>query len=357
MFCTIFTSQSAITDVEGRFGFEKVIPANDLHVGRRDPANGAGRVTSLGAPVRVEPGATATVTLGGKGRPVIGRVEPPEGWTQAVDFTEESRAGIESNRPWTPYPLRLFRGKTALQGGERSEWEDRWLESPEGRDYRDRRIAEGVGLSPDGSFRLDDVPPGEYRLSVQVNDRQPLGESGPFGRLIHVFTVPPIRGDRSDAPLDLGPLRLNRSVVLKAGDPAPAFRVTTVDGKTLTVPGDFQGKVLLLDFGTLWDRQSAIQITRLNDVHKRFGGDPRFTILSLTCAADTAPTRSYVGEKGEPWPQAIVGHLSNPIASTYGVDEMNVHGVVIIGIDGKLIGPKLFYQKIGDAVGEALGKR
>jgi beta-lactamase regulating signal transducer with metallopeptidase domain/protocatechuate 3,4-dioxygenase beta subunit len=357
MFCTLFTSQKTTTDGDGRFGFEKVIPTNDLHVARRDSGNGPGRVWSLGVPVRIEPGATAMLTVGGSGRPVVGRVEPPEGWTEPVDFTDNARASIESNRPWTPYPLSLFRGKISLQGGEWAEWSERWRESPEGRDYRDRRVTESVGLSPDGSFRLDDVPPGEYRLTVDVNETRPFGETGPFARLVRVFTVPPVAGGRTDEPLDLGALRLRPRVTLKPGDPAPAFEVTTVDGKRLAVPGDFKGKVLLLDFGTLWDQQSAFQITRLNDVHKRFGDDLRFAILSLTLAADDAETRNYVADKGEPWPQAIIGHLANPIASAYGVHNENVHASILIGPDGKLIATGLYYDKIGKAVGEALGRK
>jgi beta-lactamase regulating signal transducer with metallopeptidase domain/protocatechuate 3,4-dioxygenase beta subunit len=357
MLNTILVHHEATTDDEGRFQFDKVIPTNDLHVGRHDPGDGPGRIWSLGVPVRVEPGATATVTIGGRGRPVVGRVELPEGWTAPVDFTEDSSAGIESNRPWTPYPLELFRGKTSLQDGESSRWLQQWRESAEGRDYRDRRVAESIGLSPDGSFRLDDVPAGEYRLSLRVNEQAPFGETGPFARLVQVFTVPPVPGGRSDEPLDLGPLRLRPRVTLKPGDPAPGFEVTTVDGKRLAVPGDFQGKVLLLDFGTLWDQQSAIQITRLNDVYQKFGKDPRFVILSLTLAADDAETRKYVADKGEPWPQAIVGPFPNPIATAYGVHDWNVWGAILIGPDGKLAAPRLFSAEIARTVGEVLGRK
>ena len=185
----------------------------------------------------------------------------------------------------------------------------------------------------------------------------PFGETGPFARLVRVFTVPPAPDGRSDEPLDLGVSRLRARVTLKPGDPAPAFEVTTVDGKKLAVPGDFRGKVLLLDFGTRWDMQSPLQITRLNDVRKRFGDDPRLAILSLTLAADTADTRAYVADKGEPWPQAIVGDLSNPIASAYGVHDENVWGATLIGPDGELIATGLYHGKIGKAVGEALGRK
>jgi hypothetical protein len=52
-------------------------------------------------------------------------------------------------------------------------------------------------------------------------------------------------------------LGLRRKASLKTGDPAPAFEETTVDGRKLSVPGDFKGKVLLLDFGAIWETQSA----------------------------------------------------------------------------------------------------
>ncbi len=356
MFCHLFFHASATTDDEGRFRFEKVMPTSDLRVGRRDPGNATDRVWSLGVPVHVDPGASVTVAVGGTGRSVVGRVEPPEGWTAPIDFTQNARASIESNRPFIPYPLSLFRGKTSLQGGAWSEWSQRWRESPEGQAYSDRRVAVAVGLSPDGSFRLDDLPAGEYRLTVYVNEPRPFGETGPFARLVQVFTIPPIPGGRTDETFDVGMLRLRRRAVLKAGDSAPPFEVTTVDGKTLAVPGDFKGKVLLLDFGTLWDQQSAFQITRMNDVYKRFGDDPRFAILSLTLAPDDAETRKYIAEKGEPWPQAIVGNLSNPIASAYGVHDENVHGAILIGPDGKLIAAGLYYDKIGKLIAEALEK-
>ena len=151
-------------------------------------------------------------------------------------------------------------------------------------------------------------------------------------------------------------MRLRPRFALEVGEPAPAFEVTTVDGKKLAVPGDFQGKFLLIDFGTIWDSQAGIQITRLNDVNQKFGKDPRFAILSLTFAADNSATRKFIADKGEPWPQAIVGPLSNPISLAYAVDDENVPVTILIGPDGNVVAKDLWYDKIGKAVGEALGR-
>ncbi len=362
MMCTIFLNQKATTDIQGRFMFEQVIPINSLRVTQRRGQRGPGTAWTLGAPVRTEAGATAHVDLGGSGRPLIGRVEPPEGWTKPVDFTADSEAYIETNQPFTPYPPSLFRGKTTLNGGYWSDWLHRWQESPEARDYVDRRVAVRVGLEPDGSFRIDDVPPGDYRLAIRVPGEPTSGsflrrrDAGPFARIVKTFTIPAMAGGRSDEPLDFGVMRLIPRSTLKVGEPVPAFEVTTVDGNKLAYPRDFQGKVVLLDFSTLWDMQSALQIARLNDVNQKHGKNPRFAMLSLTSADDTDETRKYIADKGEPWPQAILGPLSNTISTSYGIDDENVPAAILIGPDGKLIDFHLSNRQLSDAIGAALGK-
>jgi peroxiredoxin len=193
---------------------------------------------------------------------------------------------------------------------------------------------------------------GKARFHVTASRRDP----GPFGRIVRTFTVPPIPDGRTDEPMDLGVMWLRPRLALKAGEPAPAFNVTTVEGKRLAVPGDFRGKFLLLDFSTMWDTQSGIQITRLNDVNQRFGKDPRLAILSLTFAADSPEVRKYIAEKGETWPQAIVGPMENPISLAYQVDDEYVPATILIGPDGNVIAGELWYDQIGKALGTALGR-
>ena len=94
----------------------------------------------------------------------------------------------------------------------------------------------------------------------------------------------------------------------------------------------------------------------LNEVNQKFGKDPRFAMLSLTFEPDTAETRKSIADKGEPWTQAIVGPLSNPIASAYGIDDENVSTAILIGPDGKIAATDLWRDKIGKALDEVFGR-
>ena len=104
----------------------------------------------------------------------------------------------------------------------------------------------------------------------------------------------------------------------------------------------------------MWDSQSRLQITRINEVAERFGKDDRFALLSLLMAASRPESREFVAEKGQPWPQAIVGPLSNPIADAYGIEEDDVPAAILIGPDGKIAARDLHYQKIGEAIAREL---
>jgi hypothetical protein len=158
----------------GRFSIERV-PPGDYRIARQVIFNETGNGYMTGATssveFQVEAGKTARITVGGTGRPIIGRVAPPSNAKRQLDFSYGAHTLIDADAGRFPFKL-----------------------------------------NADGSFRVEDVPEGEYDLSINVQqrpaDRSTLDQATTLATVRETVTVPAIPGGRSDAPLDLGTLKL-----------------------------------------------------------------------------------------------------------------------------------------------------
>jgi len=204
-------SVQAVTDEHGQFVFPRVPPGKRSVQAPISKTDGDSWIMPLMAVYEVLPGKTAHVTLGGTGRPVIGQFALPEGANQKVAWesgigTLRTTPKIDLPRPKTP---------AALQGLSREEGNKRfleWYKTKEGKAYLEagrkygealqkahgNRKARGFYQFPvnaDGSFRVEDIPAGHYKLSIRLRG---------IGHFRHEFSVPEMVGGRSDKPLDLG---------------------------------------------------------------------------------------------------------------------------------------------------------
>ena len=84
-------------------------------------------------------------------------------------------------------------------------------------------------IAEDGSFRIENVLPGTYQLSINLTEpgADQFRSGPPIGNLTRDVTVADIPGGVTDEPLDLGVLALQLKADLKVGDVAPAFEVKT----------------------------------------------------------------------------------------------------------------------------------
>ena len=180
----------ATTDSKGRFEFTRVPTHLRATIYRRIVLARFGGTTRIGSShnqlLKLMPGKTTKVSLGGIGRPVIGRLQLPKSEKRKVDWN----AGRNYIRTLPPA------GFVPMPGVPR----------PFLPNY-------SIRVNPDGSFRVEDVPPGQYELIVFAYERK-LDNGRPFdrgtflGRLRMPLTIKPIPGGRTDKPRDLGVLKL-----------------------------------------------------------------------------------------------------------------------------------------------------
>ncbi len=208
----IFTHHNVTTGADGRYVFERVVPGKGW-IGRRIllmVKDGAADVTSSKRVKTYFPaGETMTLDLGGDGRAIVGKLSPraesdkPVLWNFAL-----VNAQLDLPQPKQPTPP-----PDVQKDAERLKawWED-WQASAEGKvwqlqyeayqNLRDASPYFTATVDRDGTFRIDDVEPGNYVLSVRFSNHA-------AGRLSGFrFSVSAADDIASAPPLDLGLLQL-----------------------------------------------------------------------------------------------------------------------------------------------------
>jgi peroxiredoxin len=312
---------------DGRFTIERVPPgsfrlAHLIIVGDGRPAVGSS------VHLTMEAAGTADVLIGGTGRPVTGRV--------AVPLT--LAASPNSTALWGNLTENPIAGGLAGSGLA--------ARAPE---------SFVVPISPDGSFRVEDVPAGNYRFDVGLYNPPPPNTCG-FGELlasaIRDVVVPEMPGGRSDQPLVVDSIQLQPSQIPKAGDAAPELSVAGLDGKTILL-SDYRGKYVLIDFWATWCAPCVQELPVLQRIHDTFGKDPRFAMLGLSLDQTPEALRNFVASKGINWQQGYVGAWGTTrTPDQWGAN--NIPAAFLISPDGKIIATQLRGEAVGAAVAQAL---
>ena len=210
----VFTSHDVTTGQDGRFVFERVFPGKG-QIRRRILLmvnEGATEVTSSQrTSTEFIFGKTTQIDLGGTGRPVIGKLVPPDGYSEEV-FWHFALISAEADlaQPKSPTPPE----DTENDPEQRRTWWNTWMSTDEGkawkaayRAYRQRQHRVSymtASVDSDGSFRIDDVPSGAYVLRVRFSEKA-VGELSEYR-----FSVPMLETEYVAEPLDLGTLKLDK---------------------------------------------------------------------------------------------------------------------------------------------------
>jgi len=190
-----YRAQRVFTDANGLYTFEG-LETGSAHIGRAfiaEDGSTSGVPYGLMFDFEIEAGKSYDITLGGKGRPVVGRFVPASGNAGDIDWSK-ARAYFDLRAaPMTmgfmQDNLKILRAMIKSQGG------DFYRKSP-------------VAINPDGTFRIDDVRAGHYMLRVKVIE-EPKKEGL---NLFRDVRIPLMRDGTTETPLNLG------SLVVSHGD-------------------------------------------------------------------------------------------------------------------------------------------
>ena len=367
---------STRTDAEGKFVFERVPPiaASLCHQPKvRDSSTGTipqSQTTGL----MLAPGQTLNVTLGGKGRPVIGRlavseydgqinyradvqtiesiVPPPEGLPDLMAMSREFAAKMRSQD--NAEARKAAQDEFQKQRDAAMKKTRDFYQTEAGRQYYFSKHRYALNFSPDGTFRIEDVPGGKYNLRIELHE---AGGSQPFnqpliGTVTKEISVPDAPGGRSNEAFDLGALDMAARHSLRAGKHAPDFTVKTLDGQPLKL-SDFKGKFLLLDFWATWCGPCVAETPHLKAAWDAFKNDPHFAMVSLSLDPEASAPRKFAAKNDIGWTQGFLGDWSkSDVPERFGVE--GIPAIFLIGPDGKIIARDLRGAAIKTAVANAL---
>jgi len=369
------------TDENGKFVFERVPPiaVEVYHEPKvRDSRTGTipqAQTTKF----LLEPGETRHLALGGKGRPVIGRLVV-NGYEGSIDY----RADAHNIELILPQPAELpdlmamskeFSAKLrALESDEEKkraqaeyhqvheaaiEKTRAFYNSDAGRRYYFSKTRDVLNFSRDGTFRIEDVSGGKYNLKIELREGSgdgPSRFSAPIiASLAREIEVPDSPGGRTDEPFDVGTLAVDARTILKTGKTAPDFDVKTLDGKPLKL-ADFRGKYLLLDFWAVWCGPCVAETPHLKAAWEAFKDNPDFAMVGLSLDPELSAPRKYTATNQMGWKQGFLGEWSKTdVPARFGV--ASIPSIFLIGPDGKIIAKQLRGEGIKSTVKAALQKK
>ena len=152
----------AQADARGNFDLPRVAPG-EVFLSRSAP--GFGPVGTDIQFLDVAPGSQISTTIGGIGCRVVGRVDFTADATERPHFTDGT-ATLARIKPPLPYP----EGFHTWNSEKRQAWLASFARTKEGRAFIRSQGRYRSTIATDGSFRIEDVPPGRYQLIVSLTN-------------------------------------------------------------------------------------------------------------------------------------------------------------------------------------------
>ena len=268
------------TDEHGHFEFARVADGR-LNLTADDPPGFGSAGERLKAKIELKSGEHQTLQLGGTGRTVIGKLTIP---ADLLAKTSRPQTGsiLAMETPFIPPP-----GYDRLPAEEKQKLYQAFLDSPTYRQYLSHPTSYGIHFNHDGSFRADNIPPGQYVIYFGLNGDKPDQNNviPLLGSIRKIITVREADDGDNSQPFSLGTFTMTPRPVaehdFKPGSDAPDFVAQTYDGKKVRL-SDLRGKVVMINFWATWCGPCIAEMPQLQKLSEKFAGDQRLVMVGIS---------------------------------------------------------------------------
>jgi RNA polymerase sigma factor (sigma-70 family) len=285
---SMLNARSVTTDASGHFVLDHLPPGQNVHIYQLVPLGGGSeRFVQMGDYKAVADQTTA-IQVGGKGRPVIGKLSLPATGAAQVDFTQQVNVRAESSNDaeinfmrQLPFPENF----PDMPQDQQEQWYQTQIKSHVATQAAMQKSGQSpvqsvdFVVSSDGTMRADNVVPGTYR--GQATFREPFvpgsNHQDVLGTAPISFTVPITPAYPTNEPLDIGVIRLTPPSTMEIGKPLSNVPLVTLDGQTVD-PSAWAGKIVVLHLWEMHDHKFFPAIEQLAD---KFKDDPRIQIVNV----------------------------------------------------------------------------
>ena len=249
-----------------------------------------------------------------------------------------------------------------LPAKARADWYKTWMTTDEGKKavadmQRDSTAhpMQWISVHADGTFRIDDVAPGEYGIAIPVQTPTENLGGKTLGNFSGKVTVPPVTPADLDTPIDVGTLTM-----APVGEPGhepmatPDVAVKTTDGTDWKLSAQ-KDKVVLTYFWSITQDETASHLAAFKALWAAEGKDPNFSMIGLAIDEDSAAVGKYAHDHGIDWPvAALPTQAARELLNWF--DRDGFPAAWVTGADGKVAARDLTVEKMQAAVEKALKK-
>ncbi len=108
----------------------------------------------------------------------------------------------------------------------------------------------------------------------------------------------------------------DKEVIIREGQPAPAFVLTDITGKTIRVPEDVKGKIVAIRFWADWCKACVAEMPEIDRVYKKYANSD-FLILAVNVGQDRSTVEKFV--KGYNISYPVLIDVGREVTKRYGI--------------------------------------